>query len=137
MGKRSSIFLAAALSTLLGVMGCGSGENTPTAPVDTVAPAAVLDLEAGLGAGGIELNWAANAEPDLAGYNVYRSERGGPWALVSVEIAPTFRDGAVRSGSSYGYQVAAFDASRNESARVTSRVVGIPLRGGSDDGRVP
>ena len=129
MGKRCSITLAAVLSVLLGAMGCGSDKtSTPVVP-DTVAPAAVLDLqgEVQVGAGvSIELNWAASSEPDLSGYHVYRSANGGAWTLVGAELAPTFRDGTVQRGSTYVYEVSAFDTARNESPRVSSGTIVVP-----------
>ena len=42
-------------------------------PADTTAPAAVTGVTATGVATGINLGWTARTEPDLAGYNVYRS----------------------------------------------------------------
>jgi hypothetical protein len=66
----------------------------------------------------IELTWAINTEPDLAGYNVYRSESADvPGQRLNNELlsAPTFRDMSVMPGKSYFYRVGAVDQSGNES----------------------
>jgi fibronectin type 3 domain-containing protein len=124
MSKRSSILLAAAFVTSLALVGCG-GESTTTA-VDTVAPAAVLDLQGDVvttGGLSVELVWSASSEPDVAAYRVYRAQNGGAAALVGVETVPAFVDGTVAWGAVYTYEVTAVDASQNESPRVAAVVV--------------
>ena len=67
----------------------------------------------------IELTWTINTEPDLAGYNVYRSEeseRPGEKLNIELLLAPTFRDMSVVPGKTYFYRVGAIDQSGNESA---------------------
>lgn len=138
MSKRIQILLATVLVIAIGVVGCGSSEK-PTAPVvDTVPPAAVLDVQIQVITGvigsainpSVELVWGNSPEADFAGYNVYRSANGGAMTLVGVETAATFRDGAVQRGSTYVYEVSAFDASSNESTRVSTGAVQIPGAGG-------
>jgi len=129
MSKRSSILLVTSCVLVLSAFGCG-GNDSVQAPVDTVSPIAVLDLNVTVviqvnGAPSIELVWADSPEVDLAGYNVYRSVEGGPSTLVGVETAATFRDGTVQAGDSYVYEVSAFDNVGNESPRVTSELVRI------------
>jgi hypothetical protein len=115
MSKRSSILLALPL-VMVFVAGCGS--DNPTAPVDTIAPVPVAQLEATtVSASGVELVWVANTEPDLAGYRVYRSTGNGDVTVVGVETSATFRDGTVVNGNVYRYQVSAFDTAGNESSR--------------------
>jgi fibronectin type 3 domain-containing protein len=117
MSKRSSILLALPL-VMAFVAGCGS-TSSPVAPVDTVAPVPVAQLEATtVTTGSVELVWTANTEADLAGYRVYRGIGNGDVSLVSVETAATYRDGTVTTGNAYRYQVAAFDTAGNESSRV-------------------
>jgi hypothetical protein len=68
----------------------------------------------------IELTWTINSEPDLAGYNVYRSEEAEtPGQKLNSELllAPTFRDMSVTPGKRYFYRVGAVDQSGNESPR--------------------
>jgi fibronectin type 3 domain-containing protein len=67
----------------------------------------------------VELTWTINTEPDLAGYNVYRSDEGDtPGQKLNSEtlLVPTFRDISVVPGKSYFYRVRAVDQSGNESA---------------------
>ena len=66
----------------------------------------------------VELTWTINTEPDLAGYNVYRSENPDvPGQKLNGELllVPTFRDMSVVPGNSYSYRVGAVDQSGNES----------------------
>ena len=134
MSKRSSILLAAAF-LMIGIVGCGS--DKPTAPVvDTVAPAAVVDLAAEVVTGsGVELTWAPGTEPDLAAYRVYRSTNGGASVLVSNETASTFRDGTVQPGTTYVYEVSAVDTSNNESPRVATATITVPDGTGTGRGQ--
>ena len=67
----------------------------------------------------VELTWTINTEPDLAGYNVYRSESVDmPGLELNKEplSAPTFHDMSVLPGKTYYYRVGAVDRSGNESA---------------------
>jgi hypothetical protein len=56
---------------------------------------------------------------DLAGYNVYRHEPGGPPEKLNSDLvkAPAYRDMKVVKGSTYIYSVSAVDVRGNESAR--------------------
>jgi chitin-binding protein len=67
----------------------------------------------------VDLVWSPDADDDLDGYNVYRSEDGGAAVKVNLQLikTPTFRDGGVKSGKSYSYSVSAVDVRGNESAR--------------------
>lgn len=67
----------------------------------------------------IDLAWAPNTESDLAGYNVYRREEGGPAARINSErvTTPSFRDSNVAAGHRYSYAVSAVDLRGNESGR--------------------
>jgi hypothetical protein len=105
-------------------------ESADSAPAvltakDIFPPAAPQGLEAvGVPAtngtpASIELTWTINTEPDLAGYNVYRSEQAGmPGQKLNSELllVPTFRDMSVVPGKSYFYRLRAVDQSGNESA---------------------
>ncbi len=70
---------------------------------------------------GVLVAWSANVEPDLAGYNVYRSaSAGGAYsklngALLSKSVL-SFGDTTVASGATVWYRVTAVDMSGNESA---------------------
>jgi len=66
----------------------------------------------------IDLTWSPNTEAELAGYNVYRREEGGPAVKINSELAkiPTYRDRDIQPGKKYFYSVAAVDLRGNESA---------------------
>ena len=94
-------------------------------PADTFPPAtpqavvaAVLGSPDGA-SGEVDLSWSINAEPDLAGYRVYRSEqendKGKP-VTPDLLLSPAYRDTSVALGHSYWYRVTAVDRSGNESA---------------------
>src|SRR5262249_48195708 len=94
-------------------------------PRDTFPPAVPRNLAAAgfpSAAGGqeVDLSWAINVEPDLAGYRIYRSEQEGqPGAVLRSELlaAPAYRDLSVLSGHRYWYSVTAVDRAGNESGR--------------------
>ncbi|MCU1341535.1 MAG: Fibronectin type domain protein [Candidatus Acidoferrum typicum] len=104
-------------------------ESADSAPAivtgrDTFPPATPLGLEATIipatpGAPAhIELSWAISSEADLAGYNVYRSDRDdAPGERMNSELlpSPTYRDTSVVSGRRYFYRVSAVDNTGNES----------------------
>ncbi len=86
---------------------------------DTTPPAAPTNLAATAGDAVVNLDWSDNAEPDLAGYNVYRSTTsGGPYGQIngSLVTASAFSDTGVTNGTTYFYVVTAEDTSANESA---------------------
>ncbi|MEM7248137.1 MAG: hypothetical protein AAF533_22580 [Acidobacteriota bacterium] len=66
------------------------------------------------------LIWNPNTEPDLAGYGVYRREKGGAWERLDSGIirAATFRDPS-SGGDTVEYAVSAYDGATppNESER--------------------
>ena len=117
MSKRSSI-LVGLFCVMALVAGCG--DSNPAAVGDTVAPAAVLDVTVQVVSNGVDVVWSAGTEPDLAGYNVYRSVNGGSSTLMATETTTTFHDGAVSVGSVYRYEVSVVDDSGNESPRVAT-----------------
>jgi len=55
--------------------------------------------------------WDANSEPDLAGYNVYRSLQVGlpVWVKIGTAATNNFVDKAIADGAIYHYAVTAFD----------------------------
>jgi hypothetical protein len=105
-----------------------SSEAVSIVPRDTFAPAAPADLTAVFSFGAVELIWSPNAEPDLAGYNVYRSEAGAAAAKLNSEPlrSPLYRDAAVTAGRRYVYTVTAVDNSGNESNHSGEAAVEIP-----------
>ena len=114
-----------------------SGDARPAilTPKDIFPPAAPQDVVAALLPGAspgtllVDLSWAINLETDMAGYRVYRSERGDERGqLLTPELLPTpaYRDSSVLSGRRYWYTVAAVDRAGNESAPSTTLLVEIP-----------
>jgi fibronectin type 3 domain-containing protein len=113
-----------------------SNSGSP-ASVDTVAPAAILDLEARVVGNTIEVTWTAGAEADLVGYRVYRSSDGAASALVAVPTVPWFVDVDVAAAHIYAYEITSVDDAGNESPRVSSGFLALtgaePQRGQGRD----
>ena len=95
---------------------------------DLIPPAAPIGLAASPYSGGVSLAWNANTEPDLAGYNLYRSTTmGGPYTKVNAMLITVlnFSDNGLTNGTPYYYVLRAVDASSNESAN-SSEVTATP-----------
>ena len=94
-----------------------SGEASAT-PSDTIPPTAPTGLSAMAGNQTVSLNWNDNAEPDLAGYNVYRSTTPGSGHSKingSLVTSSAYTDNNVINGTTYYYIVTALDGTMNES----------------------
>lgn len=85
---------------------------------DTTAPAAPTGLIGGAGDGVAYLDWADNADPDVAGYTVYRSTMSGSgYAPIATGLATSdYTDYTVVNGGIYYYVVTAEDFAANESS---------------------
>jgi hypothetical protein len=85
-------------------------------PRDVFPPAPPQGLQSIYSAGAVELVWTANAEADLAGYNVYRLENQTA-QRVNKELVrtPIFRDATAAPGKTLAYYVTAVDLAGNES----------------------
>ncbi len=89
-----------------------------TTIVDVVDPAAPTGLGATPSDSQVSLNWTANTDPDLYGYNVYRGTAdGGPYSKIngSLLAANSYLDTGPTNGTPYYYVVTAVDTSTNES----------------------
>jgi hypothetical protein len=89
------------------------------APPDTTAPAAPTGLIASAGNHQVTLDWASNTEPDLAGYNVYRSTTsGGAFTKLNAALVANsaYLDSSAFNDTTYFYRVTAVDTAGNESA---------------------
>ena len=68
----------------------------------------------------IKATWNHNTQPDIIGYNIYRStSAGGPFTqvnLVPTDSSSAYEDPNLQPLTRYYYQVSAVDASGNESA---------------------
>lgn len=90
---------------------------TPVA-ADRTPPAAPAFLTANAGDAKVALDWASNAEGDLAGYRVYRRNADGSWPTTALAApsASDHTDLTVANGTGYAYRVTAVDKVGNESA---------------------
>jgi hypothetical protein len=108
------------------------GETVTIDARDTFAPRTPRDLQAiaDPDAHAIDLSWAANTEPDLAGYIVYRRDPASSEAAQRISpsdtVAPSFRDANARAGHRYAYSVSAVDRDGNESPRSTEVEENLP-----------
>lgn len=102
------------------------GADTPEVEIfvhDTFPPAVPSGLQAVFSGPGqkpfIDLVWTPDTDPDLAGYNVYRSENESEATKLNTDLikAPAFRDSNLVLGHEYTYSVSAVDVRGNESAR--------------------
>jgi hypothetical protein len=100
--------------------------------LDTAPPAAPDGLAATVEAGpSVRVRWAANAEPDLAGYHVYRALAAGAlYTRLTTSIVGTnqYIDSSAPDTVAVWYAVTAVDATGNESAK--SAAFRVFLRGG-------
>jgi hypothetical protein len=108
-------------------------ESEPGAPLahtakDRFAPAAPTSLTIASINSIVSLFWPLNAEPDVVGYNIYRTEDEATppagWIKLNPQLHKTasFRDDRVQVGKQYVYQITAVDNAGNESARSASAV---------------
>jgi len=91
----------------------------PAVPAGLAAVATAADPAAGTPAA-VDLSWQPNAEPDLAGYEVYRREDQTPWQRISGDqpvLGPAFHDAHVLPRHTYRYAVSAVDKGGHESGR--------------------
>lgn len=104
--------------------------------VDTAPPAAPSGVSAAKQTdNSVRVNWSANGEPDLLGYNVYRSlSAGGPFVLQNTGLVTStqYSDGTIPDGTEQvWYQLSAEDGSGNESARSATVAVTLSTSNGS------
>jgi fibronectin type 3 domain-containing protein len=113
------------------------GDDSPEITVfahDVFPPATPTGLQAVFSGPGqkpfIDLVWAPDTDPDLAGYNLYRSEAGTEAKKLNADPvkSPAFRDEAVLPGHEYTYRVSAIDVRGNESAHSDSAEEKVPAR---------
>ena len=95
-----------------------SGQASAT-PTDTIPPSAPTGLTATVGDRTVSLSWSINSDPDINGYNVYRSAiSGGTYTKLNSSLLKNtaYTDNSVSNGTTYYYVVTAADTSSNESA---------------------
>ncbi|MDX6681109.1 MAG: hypothetical protein QOG94_1148 [Solirubrobacteraceae bacterium] len=99
-----------------------TGPSTGSSKTDTTAPAAPTNVSASAGDGHVDLAWSPNAEPDLAGYDVFRdtglpvSTAGAPLNGATPIGSTEFSDALAVNGTTYQYVVVARDVAGNRSA---------------------
>ena len=77
---------------------------------DTQAPAAPANLAGTAGSSQIILNWDANTEADLAGYNVFRRTGSDAFAEIASRVEQSsYTDLGLVNGTAYDYQITAID----------------------------
>jgi hypothetical protein len=111
-----------------------SNEDSAT-PDDITPPAAPTGLSATPGDGSVSLDWNDNSEPDLAGYDAYRStDTGGPYDVIASDLTSSdYTDNSVSNGTTYYYVVTAVDTSSNESGN-SNEDSATPAAAGGGDG---
>ncbi len=104
---------------------CGKQEGSVSPVTDTVPPNPPAGLSIGLEPDRVMISWEENAEPDLAGYRIYKSSNEqGPFRLATPQLilCPWYYDTPTPMEKTF-YKVTAVDQSGNESAY--SQVIGI------------
>jgi len=92
-------------------------------PKDTFPPAPPKPLTIASINKTVSIFWPLSAEPDVVGYNVYRTEdENAPpekWVKLNTELhkSASFRDDSGQVGKKYFYQITAVDAFSNEGPR--------------------
>ena len=98
-------------------------------PKDVFPPAVPAGLSAVKGPDFITLAWDAVADPDAAGYRVWRRVKGkAEFACLTASPVPepTYTDKSVEKSVTYEYAITSVDAAGNESAK--SAVVAETIR---------
>ena len=123
MRSVTKLLTLVAVASLVFIASCGTEESVIIP--DTTPPLAPVGVDLEEQSGGVRVSWAANAEPDLAGYNLYSSgKETGPYRIVNDELllCPWCYDSPVTSEMTF-YKATAVDESGNESAY--SDVIGV------------
>ncbi len=120
----------------------GEVESADSPPVVVKVPAsavpaspehvAAIPVRLPTGSLEVDLSWAISGARDLAGYNVYRSERPGKrGARLNRQVlaSTAFRDTTVAAGHVYYYSVASVDLAGRESAPSAPVAVKVPKPG--------
>ncbi len=99
-----------------------NSNSITVAPRDIFAPSAPSSITIAAAPGRLSLFFPANPEPDVAGYNIYRSTDANlpkdQWTKLNSELLTrtTFQDERVESGRRYFYYLTAVDQAGNVSA---------------------
>jgi len=108
-----------------------NSNSLTVSPKDVFAPSAPTSITVAAAPGRLSIFFPANPEPDVAGYNIYRSTDPdlpkSQWTKLNGALLTrtTFQDEKVESGKRYYYYLTAVDETGNVSAQseVVSEVV--------------
>ncbi len=120
MKKALHVCGVSAAALLLSIYACDNADTAkpPAGPdpdgTDTEAPSVPLNLFAAAASdSSMDVTWSPSTDDvGVEGYRVYRDG-----SAVGVASSPAYLDTGLAAGTSYSYQVGAFDTSGNESAR--------------------
>jgi hypothetical protein len=90
-------------------------DNTPPKPPQGVSPVAIEP--------GVSIDWEANAEKNLVGYNVYRMKHNGKWILLNSDIVTDnhYYDLDGVAGDAYGVTAVNFYGVESEMTKAEAR----------------
>ena len=76
----------------------------------------------------VDLSWKASTSSDVAGYNVYRRPKGGPWKKINARLTATtlYNDSTVANDTTYYYAATAVDIYGHESSKTATVKAVIP-----------
>ncbi|MGH2566948.1 MAG: hypothetical protein ACRDGA_01295, partial [Bacteroidota bacterium] len=115
------LIVTSILFTLL-LVGC---ENF--ADVDRTAPTPPRGIRTVSLDNAVEISWLSNPEPDIAGYNIWVSDRyDGRYQLIGKTPQTRYTDGDARNGVTYYYALSAYDVNGNESDLSSEEVYDTP-----------
>lgn len=101
--------------------------------IDTFAPAIPVGIRTISLDNAVQIDWIANQESDLAGYNVWVSDSyNGRYSLMGSTKQPSFTDYGAVNGVTYYYGVTAYDFDGNESEMSRDVVYDTPRPEGYD-----
>ncbi|MFN8179550.1 MAG: hypothetical protein U0167_16600 [bacterium] len=118
MTPRLGLF-GTALVSLAAVLFVGCGDsNSPTAPAppDTTPPAVPAGVQLAAAFDHLQVTWAANSEPDLAGYLITQSTDDGATWTEATAAPLTTNAFDTAACPQIQFRVSAVDLSSNESA---------------------
>ena len=112
---------AVSLGTEGGQVESLNSNSISVSPIDTFAPSAPASITVAAAPGRLSIFFPANPEPDIAGYNIYRSTDPDlpkeSWNKLNPALLTrtTFQDEKVESGRRYYYYLTAVDQAGNVS----------------------
>ncbi|HYV00076.1 MAG TPA: fibronectin type III domain-containing protein [Pyrinomonadaceae bacterium] len=112
---------AVSLGTEGGQVESVNSNSISVSPIDTFAPSAPASITVAAAPGRLSIFFPANPEPDIAGYNIYRSSDPDlpkeSWNKLNPTLLTrtTFQDEKVESGRRYYYYLTAVDQAGNVS----------------------